>query len=153
MRSANRGREAHRRQAERSSVVSFDESSQHFSQCSSEDALTLALEKPAIVDGLFQLSWKGKQNPAKVRNHLTPRGQIVTAIRRMCSQAAANAFGAAVLADLGGKQVNQSERMFGAARIRSFQSFHANIEAEIASAWGANKKYAISCHAFSACLS
>ena len=117
--------------------------------CKPENAIALAMQRPALVDSLFQLSWKGKMGPSKRRNHLTPRGQLVAAIRRMTSQSAANAFGSAVLADLGGKQVNQSERIFGACLVASFATFHKCMENELVENWKRNRQFGIATHAYS----
>ena len=115
-----------------------------FGLCAAPEVL--AVTDPTYVDSLFHLSFKGKQNSLKKRNHLTPKGQLVAAIRRITSQAAANAFGTAVLADLDGKQINQCERLFGACRIASLRSFHDEVEYEISNL---DRGFVIATHSYS----
>ena len=121
--------------------------------CSANDAVDLAESKPAYVDHLFQVSFKGKQTAGKRRNHLTPRGQLVTAIRRIISQSAANSFGAAILTDMDGKSVNNCERVLGACSIASFMAFHQRMESELVDAKHRALERGIVTHAYSAGLS
>lgn len=117
--------------------------------CSPENAVAFAIKQPTFVDSMFQVTFKGKSHPNKKRNHLTQRGQLVTAIRRITSQAAANSFGTAILADVDGKVVNQCERILGACCVASFSAFHRCMESELSEQWSRVRRIGFATHAYS----
>jgi hypothetical protein len=129
------------------STGSNNTSSHQLVECRRQE-LALAVADPTqIKNDMFVLEWKGKEKETRIRHHLTPRGQIVVAIRRLIANAAAKDFGSALLTDLAGSALNRAEQIFGATRIASFQNFHQVMEAQMETP--STHKFAMAVHSYS----
>jgi hypothetical protein len=99
-----------------------------------------------VTNDMFMLRFKGKDNGNKIRLHLTPRGQLVAAIRRNLTNAAAKDFGTSALCDMSASSMIRSEIILGACRIASFSKFHEQLEADIKES---SVPFAVATHAYS----
>lgn len=81
-----------------------------------------------ITPSMFELTIKGKNRDNRQRQHLTPRGQIVSAVRKVLSNISAADFGKVLLTDLSKDSFLKAEILLGACRVASFRRFHEQVE-------------------------
>ena len=98
----------------------------------SVDQLVLAVRgETNITPEMFTISVKGKDRETRKRQHMTPRGQIVAAVRKSLCNIACADYGKILMTDLSKDSFAKSEVILGATRIASFQRFHETMEQKI----------------------
>ena len=90
-----------------------------------------------ITPSMFELTIKGKNKDNRQRQHLTPRGQIVSAVRKVLSNISAADFGKVLLTDLSKDSFLKAEILLGACRVASFRRFHEQVEHTVTNESGA----------------
>ena len=79
----------------------------------------------------FEIETKGKDRYTRKRQHLTPRGQIVAAVRKCLSNIAATDMGKLLLTDISKDSFLKAEIILGATRVCSFRKFHEMFEQKL----------------------
>ena len=102
-----------------------------------------------VSNDIFALQFKGKQTDNTKRVHLTPLGQMITAVRRNLCNIAAKDFGCACLTDLSSNSTIRSELIFGATRVASFRAFHETHEQDVLDS---SSQIAVATHSWSNAL-
>ena len=102
-----------------------------------------------ITPDMFQISVKGKDRETRKRQHMTPRGQIVAAVRKSLCNIACADYGKILMTDLSKDSFTKSEVILGATRIASFQRFHETMDQKMLHS--SSTLPAISVHSFSHC--
>ena len=81
---------------------------------------------------MFEIETKGKDRASRKRQHMTPRGQIVAAVRKCLSNIAAADMGKLLLTDISKDSFLKAELILGATRVMSFRRFHDQWERRLA---------------------
>lgn len=84
-----------------------------------------------ITAAMFEIETKGKDRYTRKRQHLTPRGQIVAAVRKCLSNIAATDMGKLLLTDISKDSFLKAEIILGATRVCSFRKFHEMFEQKL----------------------
>lgn len=88
-----------------------------------------AVSDAADSASYWLLERKGKyQKKEHGHAHMTPRTNLVLAVRRNIGNVSATTMGATLLDDVDGKTVRRAEEKCGSALIASFRDFHDRLE-------------------------
>lgn len=83
-----------------------------------------------ITNSMFEIALKGRKHGAtRQRYHMTPRGQVVSAVRKTLGNIAAADFGKLLMSDISKDAFLRAEVVLGSCRIASMRQFHHSNEA------------------------